>query len=352
MALSKPSNSVADTILSHFSLLLWNIGQANREEQFEYSKWANRRDAVKQLIDHVGADLVALLELRQGVEEFLSLFPGYTKVTRKYCHYKDAFSMCLMVNTDKFFIGDVRTHNFEGIPGNDKMVMFVDLQCRTTMRWITVGVTHFAMEEPRKQDAVQQLRKLLPSQRHPTMCCGDYNFFDDKDLGANRAAMLEIAEDVAHPLQLTNASDMQKQENGGEDTVTGTFVGFPHDAYRAKGGKFSRLDHIFVPDFESLPGLSFNPAETPMLPHYCLLNDDPAVYNYPSDHLAIVVPVCLQSTPTVVLPPPSPPSLYIAVIAAFFAASVATSVTTSLGASLAITASASVAASVAIAFMN
>lgn len=259
-----------------FTLLCWNVGQARREEQHDYSKWDARSPRVHALINRVGADVVALLELRdlatssESAQQFLAKYPRYDKVSRRYNHYHQAFTMALLVDPAKFFVGDVRTHNFHDSPQDDLMVMFVDLQCKSTLQWMTIGVTHFAMEEARKWEAVHILRHLITTQRHPVAVYGDYNFFDDREGGEQRRHMLAKCADLAFPLR----------------ACTGTFIGFPHDPFRQPVERLSRLDHVFTPT--GAAGMRREgDATSPHLGDYCLDNTDAAAFSYPSDHLAL-----------------------------------------------------------------
>lgn len=260
-----------------FTLLCWNVDQARREEQHEYSKWDVRSPHVHALINRVGADVVALLELRdlatssESAQAFLAKFPQYDKVSRRYNHNDQAFTMALLVDPTKFFVGDVRTHSFHGDPQDDKLVMFVDVQCKATLRWLTIGVTHLALEEDRKWEAVHILRHLITAQQHPVAVYGDYNFFDDREGGAQRWYMLEKCNDLAFPL------DGARQ---------GTFIGFPHDPFKQQPDRMSRLDHVFTPT--GALGLQRDRVSaSPHIDEYCLDNSDARAFSYPSDHLAI-----------------------------------------------------------------
>lgn len=132
-------------------------------------------------------------------DKFLMNFPEYDVVSRRYCHYENAFQMALLVNPKLFFIGDVRVSNFKGTPSNDKMIMFVDLQYKESLEWITIGVTHFGLDEEEKLQAVKIVRDLIAVQEYPCMVYGDYNFFDDLNGKDQREILLETCVDLAFP---------------------------------------------------------------------------------------------------------------------------------------------------------
>lgn len=269
-----------------FRVLCWNVGQASREENYAETKWDARSPQVKQLIADTDADIVALIELRdletstESARQFLASpeFMQHDVVHRRYCHYDLTFQMALLFKPDKFFAGDVRFHNFAQDPQNDKAVMFVDLQCKKTLRWFTVGVTHFDVDEPHKWAAVHILRQLIDAQRWPCLVYGDYNFFDDRDGSAQRDYMLQTCSDLAHPLYC-NAQPL-----------SGTFVGFPHDDFRQSFQKMSRLDHVFTPKTQGLQ--LHGSAKSPKLDSFELDNRSYVTYSYPSDHLALEL--CLE----------------------------------------------------------
>lgn len=263
-----------------FSLLAWNIDQARREESHSETCWDARSPHVKALISKCNADVVALIELRdletssESARLFLSSpdFHQYDTVHRRYCHNKIAFSMALLVKHDRFWTGDVRVHSYLGNPNNDKIVMFVDLQCKTTLKWFTVGVTHFDLPEEIKWTSAKTLRALIGEEDKPCLVYGDYNFFDDLEGKEQRNYMLELCKDIAYPL----------------DNANGTFVGFPHDDHKQSWEKPSRLDHVFTRNFKCTR------ATSPFVENYAFDNSSYETYNYPSDHLALLLQIELE----------------------------------------------------------
>ena len=273
--------------LAIMKLLFWNVDQANREENFPETKWDRRTGEVKRLIADNNADIVGLVELRnlatsnETAGQFLTHFKQYDSIVRRYCHYKDAFYMALMFKPEKYFAGDVRIHNYEHTPANDKMVMFVDLQDKATFKWFTIGITHFGIQEEIKTNASRILRNLILSQKYPCAVYGDFNFFDDLQGIQQRSYMLEKLHDLAHPLGFVNDPE------GPMGTTTGTFMGFPHDDHKQSFYKMSRLDHVFA----TADAFTSDVAISPCLNDYDFDNSAYATYTYPSDHLAIQI-VC------------------------------------------------------------
>ena len=102
---------------------------------------------------------------------------------------------------------------------------------------------------------------------------GDYNFFDDREGGEQRRWMLDMCKDFASPL----VSDAGSQ-------LAGTFVGFANDEFKQSLEKPSRLDHIFSANIAAT-----GPCVSPYLSEYRFDNSTYAGYNYPSDHLALLL---------------------------------------------------------------
>lgn len=274
-----------------YTFLGWNVGASRLEESWPATKWAKRAPRVLDLIRKTGADIVALVELRDisglNWRSFIGELPQYDPVVRRYGP-TSGFAAGLLVDPEKFYVGDTRLHSFEAFPRNDRMVMFVDLMAKATGEWVTVGVTHFAMEEDLKSRAAEKIAVLLGRQAHPTILYGDYNFFEDKDGARQRATILAGARDIAHPLHGPGS----RMEGGRPSRIlSGTFVGFPHDKFKKSPDSMSRLDHVFVPARDPGSGaIDAGPATSPILDEYSLDNSSHEAYTYPSDHLAICVP--------------------------------------------------------------
>jgi Endonuclease/Exonuclease/phosphatase family len=275
-----------------FKFFAWNIDQARREESFEPTKWDNRSHYVKALIDESSADVIALIELRdletskESARQFLSdpIFHKYDVVHRRYCHYNMTFHMALLFDPKRFFVGNVNFYPLGKDPQTSKAVMFVDLQSKKTLKYITIGVTYFDLDEQIKWDSVKTLKELIEFQHHPCMVYGDYNFFDDRDGTKQRESMLVRNLDLAYPLRWL------MHDGAYGPTLSGTFMGFPHDEFKKSYGAMSRLDHIFTPMGS---GLHKGIAISPFLSDYSLDNSTYATYNYPSDHLAILVDITI-----------------------------------------------------------
>ncbi len=277
--------------IKQFSFFAWNVDQARREEEHPETKWDVRSGKVKELIATCDADVMALIELRdlvtstESARAFLS-DPRHLKydiVSRRYCHYSQTFQMALLFKPEKFFCGDVRVHTLGDNPENSKIAMFVDLQSKETHKWITIGVTHFDLEEDVKWKSFKTLKPLLENQLYPCMIYGDYNCFDDREGTQQRQYILDTCDDLVHPLH----------HDGDFDLLSGTFVGFPHDTFKQRFDKMSRLDHVFAPKVHGLR--SSGRAISPSLDKYRLDNKDYATYTYPSDHLAVFLSIVLPA---------------------------------------------------------
>lgn len=269
---------------THFSLLEFNVDQANREENVPQTTWDKRTAAIKDLIVSANTDIVCLMELRnlatsaESANQFLAhpLFERYEIVHRRYCHYKDAFHFAMLIDPTKFWVKDTVMHNYLNNPDHDYAVMMVTLQCRKTLRFFNVGVTHLPMAETTKETCIRVLRNIMLNSPHPTVVCGDFNFFDDKDGKQQRQFMLDRCEDFAHPLTIKKT----------QETLSGTFLGFPHDDFKKSYASMSRLDHVFAPQNQFK---LVEPADSPSLETFKLDNQAYETMTYPSDHLAIRV---------------------------------------------------------------
>lgn len=266
------------------SFFFWNIDQAGREEEHEETKWDVRSADVHKKIVESNADIVGLVELRdldtsqENAASFIGSLSQYDSVQRRYCHYAQSFTMALLFNPEKYFVGDVRIVNFDHVPTNDKMAMFVDLQCKKTLRWFTVGLTHMALQEDRKWRSVHILKNMILAQKYPCLVYGDYNFFDDRDGILMRNEMLTRCTDLAHPLL---------DKNGVE--LSGTFAGFPHDTFKQQKENMSRLDHIFTSSDGRIKRVG--DCVSPGLQLADLNNDSYETYKYASDHLALALKI-------------------------------------------------------------
>jgi endonuclease/exonuclease/phosphatase family metal-dependent hydrolase len=272
------------------TFLSWNVDEAQREEKHEQTKWNNRTDAVKTLIGDVGADVFALIELRdletsdETARQFLAhpIFEDYDVEHRRYCHHKMTFQMALLFKRDKFFAGGVRFYSLGNDPQKNKALMFVDLQSKQSLKWFTIGVTHFDLPEKTKWDSIATLKAALPEQPYPWVVYGDYNFFDDLEGTAQRDSLLHMCDDFAHPLH--NPENLE--------VLSGTFLGFPHDEFKKAYDGMSRLDHIFASKQSNFRRLG--KAVSPFLSRYELNNRNYDSYTYPSDHLAVYVQLGLK----------------------------------------------------------
>lgn len=73
------------------------------------------------------------------------------------------------------------------------------------------------------------------------------------------------------------------------ERLSGTFIGFAHDDFKQKFDSMSRLDHIFSPKKNGFK--KKRNAQSPRLHFYNMDNGDENSYNYPSDHLAILIEI-------------------------------------------------------------
>ena len=159
------------------------------------------------------------------------------------------------------------------------MIQFVDLQLKETRQWITVGGTHFAMEEDLKMRACHKLSELVAFQRYPVLLSGDFNFFYDLDGQKQEKILGEEMDDLTFPFCSADGKEL-----------SGTFLGFPNDTFKKDFDSMSNLDRIFASKNSGIRR-KLNPF-SPNLDNYKLDNSGKGAnisdrYTYPSDHLAV-----------------------------------------------------------------
>lgn len=252
-----------------FTFATFNVDQARREEQYEATKWDNRKDAVRQLILDADCDIVCLQELRNlstsetGVTQFLASLTGYDFVYDYYCEHEFSFATAILYKRSKFSVMQTSKSHYHNQLDSDKLlfgVCFVPVGGSFDFFWIYS--THLDMAEDRKTVSVNKLVKEFAYQSG-FLVAGDFNFFDDMGGKEQRKLMLQHFDDLAHPLE--NAS--------------GTFLGFDHDPHKQPANAMSRLDHIFAKGIKRIGAASAFGATAELLESR----------TYPSDHMMIVV---------------------------------------------------------------
>jgi endonuclease/exonuclease/phosphatase family metal-dependent hydrolase len=227
-----------------FTFSTWNIDQARREEDHEETKFDKRWPGIKDQIATHLPDILCLQELRNLetssikvhdlLHEISSL--GYEADHAYYGPEKFSFALATFYKRDKFFLIDKSIKLLplnKTKPNESRIVLVLKLKALDSKKEFFICNTHFDLDEDVKHESVifliDYLLTIHVSKINPFICAGDYNFFDDKDLGAKRNAMLEHFNDLAYPL--SNAS--------------GTFIGFKHDKEHKPFNAMSRLDHGF-----------------------------------------------------------------------------------------------------------
>ena len=100
---------------------------------------------------------------------------------------------------------------------------FLDLRFKMKLRAVNV---HLPISEKDKWLALDVLTEHLESSSTPIIAMGSWNFFDDLDGKHMRKKMIDFfGNDAAHPLF--------SREESGNFEISGTFIGFSHDPYRA-----------------------------------------------------------------------------------------------------------------------
>ena len=265
-----------ETVDKTFSFLHWNIGAAE-------DAWHQRIPKISRFINRLCPDIVVLVESYRtsgGVNrDYFLDETNYVPIIRKYGHSDRSLEICILVNINKFFIGDTRLRKYENTSSHDRIIVFVDLQLKETRQWITVGGTHFALDEDLKTMAAQELAELVAFQKYPVLLSGDFNFFYDRDGQEQEEILRNAMVDMTFPFSLPCGREL-----------SGTFLGFPNDKFKKDFGSMSNLDRIYVSKGSKIEQTL--KAFSPNLDDYKLDNSgsDPNFsekYTYPSDHLAI-----------------------------------------------------------------
>ena len=271
-----------DSVAETYRFATWNIDQARQEEAFEATRFDVRWPCIKAQIKAYDPDLLCLQELR-NLETSAITVPrllyemaelGYDYKHAYYGPDQIAFCQAIFFKRDKFFptamdllllpLAD------EGKPNMSYMVLSLRLRSLSSGKHLTVCTTHFGVEEEGKYPSACALAEyfdLHPIMQGASLCAGDFNFFDDRGGGTQRAVLLAGLDDLAHPL--ANAS--------------GSFMGYPRDHFRQPYEKMSRLDHIFARGGVKRVGEASAFGDMEQV----------RARTYPSDHLMIVIEIAL-----------------------------------------------------------
>ena len=219
---------------SAVTFVTWNIDQAKREEAFAETRFDVRWPAIKEQIAQCNADILCLQELRNLETSSINVARILYEIAELGYDYKHAyygasqfsFALATFYKRERFFVSACRVVT---LPVDGRIVL--TLRLRTVdKREFYVCNTHFSLEEKEKETCARWLADYLQTLKpSPFLTAGDYNFFDDRDGGAHRQILLDVAYDAIYPLE--NAS--------------GTFMGYEHDAFKQPYEAMSRLDHVF-----------------------------------------------------------------------------------------------------------
>lgn len=283
----------------------WNVDQARREELEPGYEWDVRAPKVfatlQRVAKHAPIDILCIQEMRNlttskmTVDEFVAhvtrLFPNFAAATSYYNDTQLPFAGAVFY--DRLRFGLVRTERipYDTETGNPEHVrshlLVVLREIKTGIELAVVNV-HPALHEDHKWKALAALHQV--GERYwgkdaeaACIVAGDFNFFDDKDGGAMRDSMLQEWHDAAYPLMHYPSTKV----------MSGTFLGYPHDAFHRPVNAMSRLDHVFLNGMvEPLPGigyvaLTYTTDDTPV--------SEESRAQEPSDHLPVRVQLRLLS---------------------------------------------------------
>jgi endonuclease/exonuclease/phosphatase family metal-dependent hydrolase len=219
---------------------------------------------------------------------------GYDYKHAYYGPDSTSFALAIFYKRDKFFVTGLNLHLLpladKNKPNLSRIVLMVKLRLLADpLNEFYVGSTHFAIGEEEKEAAAIFLKNELDKITEmgvPFLCAGDFNFFDDRDGAKHRKIMLEgsicmrIKDRETYP-EYTQLSDLVFPLSN----VSGTFIGFKHDQFNQPFEKMSRLDHIFANKLVKISKQAYAYGDMELVKKR----------EYPSDHLMIVVVVCLSA---------------------------------------------------------
>ena len=286
---------------SKFSVMTYNVNCAVREERFEETKWNNREARVTGLIKEANPDIVCLQELRElpgtrSVNRFLSEFDGYRYTLAYRNPSAMSFGQATLYKHSKFFAVRSGTQWLSDTPdipsdtwAENRLDGFGSIVQWTVLRHVKDGKivegqkplwvfnVHFGLEEEVKTRSCRKLLEIVRrlADRDPSIVCGDFNFFPDKDGDIQRAIL---------------TAELVDQGKGartlGGKQVEGTFIGYEHDPFKADLKNMqSRLDHIFSSPALEAEGSARLYTKTMLDPE----PEELTARDYPSDHLPLLV---------------------------------------------------------------
>jgi endonuclease/exonuclease/phosphatase family metal-dependent hydrolase len=300
-----------DNYKTEFKFLTYNIDQSVREEQFDQTKWMNRKDRVRNLIKEVDADIVCLQEMRQlsgaiSTNKFLAEFDDYFYEVAYRNPSPLAFGQAILYKPNKFFPVKIVKKWLSDTP-DIVSDTFLDTNGKTSFGYLLLGVqfvpvvnnkvvidplhnaakdpfwvfnTHFGLDEAVKTKSCHILKRVIEEivQGQKFILSGDFNFFFDKEGNNQRIILTEKYQDLAKGAKTLAGK-----------TVEGTFIGYDHDEFKSDLNNMqSRLDHIF--------GSGGVIGTNATLYTKTMLISEPTeltTRNYPSDHLPIVINITM-----------------------------------------------------------
>jgi endonuclease/exonuclease/phosphatase family metal-dependent hydrolase len=295
---------------NQFKLMTYNVDQAMREEQYENTRWINRKDRIIKLISEVDADIVCLQEMRQlpdsiSVNQFLASFEKY------YCEvsYRNpspmSFGNAILYNPSKFYpicsmkrwlstTPELPSDDFSSKPAGScgwgyilfgmKFVPVCNGKVITNAKPFWIFNTHFPLEECVKTKLAVVIKDIIKKEiaDEDFILCGDFNFFPDRDGDKQRELIL------THDYNIKDLGKGAKTLSG--KYVEGTFVGYDHDEFKADlVNMISRLDHIF--------GSHNVSGKNCLLYAKTMFDTEPpelTTRNFPSDHLPLVIDITIN----------------------------------------------------------
>jgi endonuclease/exonuclease/phosphatase family metal-dependent hydrolase len=284
----------------------WNVNDSVREEQYDYSRWAVRKDRILALIKLYNPDTLSLQEITQRDHRTqfimdLSLM-GYDTVFGCRNASRGCTTNLIAWKQTKYYhcstrnVQLLRDHKIDStVPDditNDKgwganLLLTELLECCNEKiimppRRVIIGSVHFPVLLESRIKCMDAVIEEIKSLNMPFIISGDLNTFGDKG-GPEEIAKLQS--EVEHLGGKVVGSESISDQSG--QCVKGTFFGFKHDRVTFQlGNDLDPLDHIILS--HHLCNVSVTSSSRTM---YSSEPEEWSTTELPSDHLPLIVKI-------------------------------------------------------------
>ncbi len=265
------------TPTNEITFATWNICNDKRAEKNKNTQWDDRCTKIIAMLNTNKYDVICLQELRNHdtanikIKNFLNSLTKYDYCYTPYCEFSGSFYVAILYNPAKFIPIDYDQFHYNNCPENDKICFGVKLKIKNSNKAFWVYNTHFSMDSEEKNRSMNIITTKLGNITEPIIIAGDFNLFNDENGENLRLQAANYFTDMAYPLK----------------DVSGTFVGFEHDEFKALDvTNMPRLDYIFCRNMKKIK--EAEPVD--------FTNENIIKRDYPSDHLMITVKLEILDT--------------------------------------------------------